>query len=519
MKTIPTKSALAAFALGMMLTLGLSSCAPTEVSVSSVSVSPTSMELTVGQSQAINASVSPATATNKDISWTSSNSSVATVSGGKVTAVAPGSATITASAEGGKSASCQVTVKAKAVPVESVSLDKTTLEVEINSTGKLTATVLPADATNKEVTWESSDPAVATVSGGTVKAVTEGTCTVSVKTMDGGHTATCTVTVKPQAPIFPDEEYFKTYYWDRTDRERDGFRGKVKSHHITKYTTYHLYTYDERGNLIEDRYVNTQNESSTTIITHTYDSENHRLTSETRYPASDNFLATRIVYQYENKGRYVPTTGDNWGHGIFVSGSGIPLTIYKDLSLIALYHDLLDHLQCHMYKYEFISDTELKVTFEYFWLPPGSDIFDKTLRTNEETGSVTVYYKDGLPYKSNYVKEVEYYANGMFKSYPGDEGIYSFPENDHVNSFNEYQATVTPGGMLPVWWTKVTYNENMDKTDEEECAVAANMTFHDTWRSYKYDSHGNWISRVETVTPRWFGEATPDVIEREITYY
>ena len=90
------------------------------------------------------------------------------------------------------------------VAVNGVSLDKETLELEEGKSQTLTATVAPVDATNKNVTWESSDESVATVSNGKVTAVAEGTATITVKTDDGGFTATCDVTVtKKETPVDP----------------------------------------------------------------------------------------------------------------------------------------------------------------------------------------------------------------------------------------------------------------------------------------------------------------------------
>lgn len=86
------------------------------------------------------------------------------------------------------------------VSVTGVSLDKTSDELEVGDTLKLTATIEPADATNPNVTWSSSDENVATVDeNGTVKAVAAGTAVITVKTADGGKEATCTVTVKEKA--------------------------------------------------------------------------------------------------------------------------------------------------------------------------------------------------------------------------------------------------------------------------------------------------------------------------------
>lgn len=82
------------------------------------------------------------------------------------------------------------------VSVKGVSLDKPSAELEIGDTLTLTATVEPANATNKDVSWRSSDENVATVANGTVTAVAVGSAVITVKTADGGKEATCTVTVK-----------------------------------------------------------------------------------------------------------------------------------------------------------------------------------------------------------------------------------------------------------------------------------------------------------------------------------
>ena len=163
--------------------------------VSSVSLDKTSVSLNVGESVTLAATVKPDNATNKTVSWSSSNASVASVdASGKVSAVAEGTATITAKA-GDKTATCSVTVKKSVVAVSSITLDKSSLELTEGETATLVATVKPDNATDKTVTWTSDKASVATVdASGKVTAKAEGTATITAKASD--KTANCTVTVK-----------------------------------------------------------------------------------------------------------------------------------------------------------------------------------------------------------------------------------------------------------------------------------------------------------------------------------
>ena len=116
---------------------------------------------------------------------------------GKVKALKAGTATITVKTEdGNKTATCEITVNAKVYPVESISLDKAWCEMTEGDEFTLIATVNPENATNKNITWSSSNTAVATVDNGKVKALKAGTATITVKTEDGNKTATCEITVR-----------------------------------------------------------------------------------------------------------------------------------------------------------------------------------------------------------------------------------------------------------------------------------------------------------------------------------
>ena len=162
--------------------------------VTSVTLDKTSASLKVKGTVTLKATVNPSDATDKTVTWSTSNASVATVKDGVVTALKIGTATITAKA-GDKTATCAITVEA--TPVTSITLDKTTATLEEKETLTLKATVAPDDATDKTVTWTSSNASVATVKDGVVTAVKAGTATITAKA--GEKTATCAVTVKAAA--------------------------------------------------------------------------------------------------------------------------------------------------------------------------------------------------------------------------------------------------------------------------------------------------------------------------------
>ena len=131
--------------------------------MTSIKLDKTALSLAEGESATLTATVSPDNATNKTVTWSSSDKSVATVSSsGKVTAVKAGTAKITAKA-GDKTATCTVTVSEKVIAVTSIKLDKTSLSLTEGETATLTATVSPDNATDKTVTWTSSDKSIATV--------------------------------------------------------------------------------------------------------------------------------------------------------------------------------------------------------------------------------------------------------------------------------------------------------------------------------------------------------------------
>ena len=165
------------------------------IPVTKITLDKTTVSLVEGESTPLIATVTPDNATNKTVTWSSSNKAVAIVdANGKVTAVAAGEATITAKA-GRITATCEVTVEKKVIAVEGISLNRTSAALVEGETLTLVATVTPDNATDKTVTWSSSNAAVAAVDAtGKVTAVTVGAATITAKA--GEITATCVVTVE-----------------------------------------------------------------------------------------------------------------------------------------------------------------------------------------------------------------------------------------------------------------------------------------------------------------------------------
>ena len=166
----------------------------TTVPVASVELNQTTLELIAGKEATLTATVKPDDATNKTVTWSSNNETVATVdNNGKVTAKAAGEAIITAKV-GDKQVTCNVKVTAAEVAVESVTLDQSSLELIAGKEATLTATVKPDNATNRTVAWESNATNVATVdNNGKVTAKAAGEAIITAKV--GDKQVTCNVKV------------------------------------------------------------------------------------------------------------------------------------------------------------------------------------------------------------------------------------------------------------------------------------------------------------------------------------
>lgn len=165
--------------------------------VTGVTLNQSNLSMKTGEAQKLTAAVSPSNADNKAVSWSTSNAAVAAVDqSGNITAAGPGSAviTVTAADGSGKSASCTVTV---VQPVTEVSVTPGSSSLEIGKTVQLNAAVSPSNASNKAVTWSTSNAGVASVSqSGLVTAAGTGSTVITATAADGsGKSASCTITV------------------------------------------------------------------------------------------------------------------------------------------------------------------------------------------------------------------------------------------------------------------------------------------------------------------------------------
>lgn len=172
-----------------------------EVHVGSIELNQTELYMNVDEVQTLTATILPANSTDTSVRWESSNPTVATVVDGMVTALKIGTATITVTTkDGGKIASCAVYVEP--VLTENITLNYTNLILLKGETKTLTATIIPANATDTSVIWHSSNSSVVTVENGILQAVGYGNTTITVTATDSDKTAVCEVEVIEDKIIF-----------------------------------------------------------------------------------------------------------------------------------------------------------------------------------------------------------------------------------------------------------------------------------------------------------------------------
>lgn len=172
---------------------------PEVIPVENVVLNQNNVTLNIGETTTLEATITPDNATNKNVTWSSENSEIATVNNGIVTAIAPGETTITVTTQDGeKTAECIIRViepEPEEIHVENVELNLQDISLEIGETATLVAVITPNDATNKNVTWTSANENIVTVDDGLVTAIGPGETMITVTTEDGEKTATCKIMV------------------------------------------------------------------------------------------------------------------------------------------------------------------------------------------------------------------------------------------------------------------------------------------------------------------------------------
>ena len=139
--------------------------------------------------------IEPSSASDKSVTWSTNNSSVVTVDNGVVKAKKAGNAVVTITTKNGKTSTCNVIVMKGTIDASGISLEQSSVNVNVNENITLHATVSPSDATNKIVSWSSNNNSVAVVSqDGVITGKKEGTATITAKTVNG-KTSTCNVKV------------------------------------------------------------------------------------------------------------------------------------------------------------------------------------------------------------------------------------------------------------------------------------------------------------------------------------
>lgn len=297
-----------------------------KVELTGIQVKPT-LWLFPGDTYQLSAAPVPSGAKLPAVTWSSADTKIATVSAtGLVTMVAPGKTTVTAQTPGGLSAACTVNVMPRAVT--GVTLDQTSVTKDEGQTVQLTATVEPDNASNKTLTWTSSNPKVATVSAtGLVSCVAAGTAIITAKA-SSGESAACTVTVKA---VFKLTDAQLTEYAARTFRSvRYDYPSATGKH------GYAIAFTDKNGDQCVMTYVYYQiirNYSQTTLYnltkgTRIEDPADYYSNTADRYYGANAIRYLELASQalsYENKAitgvRDYIATGKNTGPGVYVGAS------------------------------------------------------------------------------------------------------------------------------------------------------------------------------------------------------
>lgn len=341
---------------------------------------------------------------------------------------------------------------------------------------------------------------------------------------------------KPEdtTPDFTPEAWYQTNYWDRTDREKQGLRGKVKTLHVTSYSDQPTYTFDEAGHLL-----------SYSFWTFTYDAQGRKTRAVYQEPDGP---ASTIDYVYENGDKLVSVydyldpqwydvsrTGGSeaiWFRDVFIRG----LSQMKEADWNPMYTSIKEHY------YTFGADGNLTIkersysmyTHDYEAQTENPELF------NEQEFTMEVVYQNGLPSSSrDGSMNISWQANGMparFDSITSDSAYSemhgatvqeaTWLQNDRVMSIDHFKVpSGYAGSWSPIVLWESQFNEHGDiiqwnhlhGTTYELATTDAPM--EDYYTDYVYDAHGNWTSRNVSFVAIFTGDRGTHHEERELTYY
>ena len=346
----------------------------------------------------------------------------------------------------------------------------------------------------------------------------------------------------------PAEDWFNTPFYDRTDIQQAGLRGPVKSVVIQgysdqgfKYPEHEEYEYNQDGRVTRMSVIKEGEPSSSYDWTLTYDADGHVQTLKKQYRSAD-YEDIVIEFVYENKGKRVAYFGVDWGGALTIDTqiAWYGMDLVNDLSYVKesyWLHDYYPRITERFYTFDADGNLSQRIvsTSLYYEEPDKKDVSEQTKET---------VYRDGYPYSSPYqVKSCIWYSNGMVaekRCYGGvpEEEVYTYYENPRVIAKKSYRGG--PVGMFGAIFSDYEYDDNWDLVrseasfwTEEQVPPKEGVTYTykevdgvsyvintDTWTDYKYDSHGNWISRIETIQPiTQPGESFPYTYVRTIEYY
>ena len=331
-------------------------------------------------------------------------------------------------------------------------------------------------------------------------------------------------------PDFTPEDWYETFFWDRTDRQKGGIRGPVKSIHLSTpiYTNdrYNIYTFDEAGHLLKMEHKQIGTDDYNYSMTYTYDAQGRRIKME--YDAGS--IHNGYTCEYENGDRYVAVSGTNWiyMYGVFVGdGNGYAncqdlVGIWKGLSAVHFVTEEEFWNEIKDYSYVFDEEGNLTITLTHKWGQEKSNM-------SEEKTIYSITYKDGLPCSGTfstdlgtYTADVEWQSNGLPAKLVENGGeTYEYVESGRTVLISKHYGYVDWGGMRG---EEYFYDTHFDITGRDLDANDEQFGIHhDTYTEYTYDKYGNWTSRKETLTP-FFWDGTEagrsaNTVYQVIEYY